>query len=121
MQIAGEAQAFLVGGAHALLLVENTELIAHAVDVRRERPQLIAVLDAELPSEIAFGDARHTHADRSQRADDRERDRKAEQERKDKTRSCEAKHDELRAEIRVTGVANALSDLSVGTIDELVG
>ena len=75
VQIAGEAQAFLVGGPHALLLVENTELLAHAVYVRSERPQLIAVLDAELPGEIAFGDARDTRADRAQGADYRERDR----------------------------------------------
>src|SRR5205814_10608938 len=46
-----------VGGSE--LLVEKPELVAHPIDVAGERTELVAVLDAQVSTEIALGDALH--------------------------------------------------------------
>ena len=121
MQIAGQAQAFLVSGTQSFLNVENTELLAHAVYVGRERPQLIAILDAEVPAEIALCDALDAGADCAKWAEDREGDHESKNEREEKTCPRKRDYDDLRSGVCVPSIRNTLDDLCVGAVDELVG
>jgi len=99
--------------------VQPTELVVHAIDVRRQRPQLIAVVDADVAREIAGGDALDTGADRADRPDDREAQREAEDECKGEAQSSEREHDALRPRVGLAVVLDALHDIGLRSIHEL--
>ena len=121
MEIAREPQPLVIGRTRAELLIENAKLIAHAVDVRCEGPELIAVLDANVTAEVAFSDPLDAGTDRAKWAEDREGDHESKNERKEKTCPRKREDDDLRSGVRVPSIRNTLSDLRVGTVDELVG
>src|SRR5258705_1058698 len=96
------------------LFIEEAELVVHAVDVRRERAQLVAILDAHVLSEVTGRDPLDSAANRSERTADGERKREADYDGERDAGRGEAENDRPRLRVGLAAALDAVSDLRLG-------
>ena len=103
------------------LLIKAAQLRAGAIDVGRQRAQLVAIRDIDAFGELAARDPAQPRRDLRERLDDRRREHVAEAERENDAAERERDHGQARGVISALARFDLLEHAGLGHVDQLIG